>query len=195
MSRLPSTGPSLARYLRQQARQAQRQAQSSSLTSSGLSVTAAGVTTVVGALALPPGSVTDAALANPTVLQAVYMTATNFALAVAWGEVVGVDLIVPPRMSRLLLTATAWVYAVNNTAGADDAHVRVSLGLVDGQSLVTPLPVSGYGTISAGLATLASALTVGSTIRLFVAAKTTTGTFTADPANTTCLSAALTWAP
>jgi len=195
VSKLPATSFSLARYLRQQARTQQRLVQSSAFTNSGISVTADGVTTVDGSLVLPAGSIPDDALANPTVLQAVYVTATNFALSSTWAEVVGVDLIVPPRMSRLLLTSTAWAYATNNTAGADDVAVRVSLGLVDGQSFLTPLPVSGYGTISAGLATLAEALSVGSTIRLFASVKTTTGAWTADPANTACLSAALTWVP
>ena len=48
MSRLPSTGPSLQRYLRQQARTAQRLQQSSAFARSGTSVTAEGVTTVDG---------------------------------------------------------------------------------------------------------------------------------------------------
>lgn len=195
MSKLPSTGFSLARYLRQQERQSQRQAQASPFTSSGLSVIGDGVSTVDGSLVLKPGSVTDAALVNPTVPQAVYLTTTNFAPTPTWAEVVGVDLIVPPRSSRLLLSSTAWVYAVNNTTVADDVNVRISLGSIIGQSFLTPLPVSGYGTISAGLATLATALSVGSTIRLLASMKTTTGTFAAATANTACLSAALTWAP
>ena len=48
MSKLPSTGPSLQRYLRQQAHTAQRQQQSSAFARSGTSVTAEGVTTVDG---------------------------------------------------------------------------------------------------------------------------------------------------
>ena len=195
MSKLPATTFSLARYLRQQARTQQRLVQASPFTSSGISVTADGVSTVDGSLVLPVGSIPDDSLANPTVLQAVYLTATNFALASAWAEVVGVDLIVPARMSRLLLTATAWAYATNNTAGADDLHVRVSLGSVDGQAFLIPLAVAGYGTVSAGLATLADALAVGSTVRLSASVKTTTGAWTADPANTACLSASLTWVP
>jgi len=49
MSRLPSTGPSLQRYLRQQARAAQRQQQSSAFARSGMSVSAEGIVTVAGA--------------------------------------------------------------------------------------------------------------------------------------------------
>jgi len=195
VSKLPATSFSLARYLRQQARAQQRLTQRSPFTSSGLSVSADGVTTVDGSLVLPAGSIPDGALVNPSVREAVYLTATNFAPTAAWVEVVGVDLIVPPGMSRLLLQATAWVYAVNNTAGADDLHVRVSLGPLDGQAFLIPLAVAGYGTVSAGLATLAEALAVGSTIRLSASVQTTTGTWTADAANTTCLSASLTWVP
>jgi len=195
VSKLPATTFSLARYLRQQARTQQRLVQSSAFTSSGLSVSADGVTTVDGSLVLPAGSIPDTALANASVREVAYLTATGFAPAPAWAEVAGVDLIVPPGASRLLLQATAWSYAVNNTAAADDLHVRVSLGPLDGQAFLTPLPVAGYGTVSAGLATLADALAVGSTIRLSASVQTTTGAWTADAANTTCLSASLTWVP
>lgn len=50
MGRLPSTGPSLRRHLRQQTRQAQRQQQSSAFNRSGTSVTAEDVTEVEGTL-------------------------------------------------------------------------------------------------------------------------------------------------
>ena len=195
MSKLPATSFSLARYLRQQARTQQRLVQSSAFTNSGISVTADGVSTVDGSLVLPAGSIPDGALANPSTREVAYLTATGFAPTATWVEVTGVDLIVPPGASRLLLHATAWVYATNNTAAADDLHVRVSLGLVDGQAFLTPLLVAGYGTVSAGLATLAEALAVGSTIRLSTSVKTTTGTWTVDAANTGCLSATLTWVP
>jgi len=59
MSKLPSTGPSLQRYLRQQARTAQRQQQSSSFNRSGLSPTAEGVTTVDGELDVTGALVVD----------------------------------------------------------------------------------------------------------------------------------------
>ena len=49
MSRLPETGPSLTRWLRQQERLAGRQANSSSFARSGMSVSAEGVVTVAGA--------------------------------------------------------------------------------------------------------------------------------------------------
>lgn len=181
------------RRIRYNERQALRQANSSSFNRSGMSATAEGETTVDGTLILKPGSITDREMANPATRQAVYLTTTAFAPTATWAEVAGLDLTVPTDCTRLLLTATAWVYAVNNTAAADDLNARVSLGLVDGQAFLTPLPVAGYNTISAGLATLAEFLTPGSTLRLLASAKTTTGTFTTDPANTATLTASLTW--
>jgi len=91
------------------------------------------------------------------------------------------------------VTASAWVYAVNNSAAVDNLNARVSLGLVDGQAFLTPLPVAGYNTISAGLATLAEGLIPAATLRLFASAKTTAGTFATDVANTATLVASLTW--
>jgi len=193
VSRLPETGPSLTRWLRQQERNAQRQANSSAFNRSGLTVTGEGVSTVDGTLVLQPGSITDADLANPAVRQVANITATGFAPASTWSEVVGVDLTVPDGATRLLLTATCWCFAVNNCLVADDLHTRVSLGLVDGQEYLAPLAVGGYGTVSAGLATLAEGLVPGATLRLLASAKTSAGTFTTDPANTASIVASLTF--
>jgi hypothetical protein len=150
-------------------------------------------TGAVTAPALGAGSVTYAALAAPTLPAAVNLTATAFAPTPTWAEVVGVDLTVPADCTRLLVTASAWVYAVNNSATADNLNARVSLGATDGQGQLIPLPVAGFNTISAGLAVLAEGLTPGATLRLKASAKTTTGTFTTDAANTATLVASLTW--
>jgi len=147
----------------------------------------------VTAPAIGPGAVTYAALAAPTLPAAVNLMATAFAPTATWAEVAGLDLTVPADCTRLLVTASAWVYAVNNSAAVDDLHARVSLGATDGQAFLNPLAISGYGTISADLAVLAEGLTPGATLRLKGSAKTTTGTWTTDPANTAGLTASLTW--
>jgi len=160
---------------------------------SGTTVTAEGETTVDGSLILQPGSITDVDLANPAVRQAVNLTTTAFAPTSTWAEVAGLDLTVPTDCTRLLVTASAWVYAVNNSAAVDNLNARVSLGLVDGQAFLTPLPIAGFNTISAGVAVLADSLVPGATIRLKASAKTTTGAWTTDAANTATLVASLTW--
>ena len=193
MSRLPETGPSLLRHLRQQQRKMDRLVNSSPYARSGTTVTAEGETTVDGSLILQPGSITDVDLANPAVRQAVNLTTTAFAPTSTWAEVAGLDLTVPTDCTRLLVTASAWVYAVNNSAAVDNLNARVSLGLVDGQAFLTPLPIAGFNTISAGVAVLADSLVPGATIRLKASAKTTTGAWTTDAANTATLVASLTW--
>ena len=59
MSKLPSTGPSLQRYLRQQARTAQRMQNSSAFARSGTAVSAEGVVTVDGELDVTGDLVVD----------------------------------------------------------------------------------------------------------------------------------------
>jgi len=211
------------RRMRQQDRQMQRQANSSSFNLSGITPTGDSVSTVTGTLVLQPATITEtelapaavtapaladgsvtapalgagsvgyAALVAPTLPAAVNLTATAFAPTATWAEVVGLDLTVPTDCTRLLVTASAWVYAVNNSAAVDNLNARVSLAAVDGQAFLTPLAVAGYNTISAGLAVLADSLVPGATIRLKASAKTTTGTWTTDAANVALLTASLTW--
>jgi len=201
------------RRIRQNERQMVRQANSSPFARSGIASTAEGVSTVTGTLTLQPatitatelalaavtapaladGSVGYAALVAPTLPAAVNLTVTAFAPTSTWAEVAGIDLTVPTDSTRLLVTATCWCYAVNNSAAPDDLHTRVSLGATDGQAFLMPLAISGYGTISAGLAVLADSLTPGATIRLKASAKTTTGTWTTGAANVALLTASLTW--
>ena len=150
-------------------------------------------TGAVTAPALGAGSVGYAALVAPILPAAVNATATAFAVATTWGELVGVDLTVPADATRLLVTATCWCYSINNSAAPDDLHTRVSLGATDGQALLMPLAISAYGTISAGLAALADSLVPGATIRIKASAKTTTGAWTTDAANVALLTASLTW--
>ncbi|MEP7194448.1 MAG: hypothetical protein ABI903_16505 [Actinomycetota bacterium] len=152
-----------------------------------------GALDVAGSVSLPAGSINNDALADPNTPQAVYQSATGFAPGPAWSEVVGVDLIVPATATRLLLTANAWVYAINSTASPDDLHARVSVGTVNGQAFLTPLPAAGYNTSTSGLAALVESLTPGATLHLSVGTKTTTGTFAANAAHTATLSARLTW--
>jgi len=223
VSKLPSLGPSLTHHLVENQRQMRRQASSSSFNLSGITPTAEGVSTVTGTLtlqpstitatelapaavtapalgpgsvtapALGPGSVGYAALVAPTLPAAVNLTTTAFAPTATWAEVAGLDLTVPTDCTRLLVTASAWVYAVNNSAAVDNLNAQVSLGAVDGQAFLTPIPVAGFNTISAGLAVLAAGLVPGATVRIKASAKTTTGAWTSDAANTSNLVASLTW--
>jgi hypothetical protein len=85
------------------------------------------------------------------------------------------------------------VYAINNTAAADDLHVRVVLGATTGQEFLNPLGVGVYGTTPGGLVTVPTGLTSGTVLHLAVQAKTTTGAFTAATTNTANLIGTATW--
>lgn len=176
MSRLPQTTPSLLRYLRAEQRQALRQAQSSPF-----------------AVPLAPGTISNEELATPVAPAAVNITATNFAVTNTWAEVVGVDVIVPAGCTQILLNAAAWVYAINSTGAPDNLQVRASLDIVNGQGFLTPLAAGAYNTVSAGLAVLTTGLTPGAVLRLSGSAKSTTGTFAANVANTATVVASLQW--
>ena len=144
MSRLPSTGPSLQRYLRQQARAAQRQQQSSAFNLSGTSVVAADVTEVdgtlnvvgnldvsgtanfdgnttiggnaaiTGTLSLPSGIINNDALTSPVLPGVVNATATGFSVNLAWADAVATTITVPSGCTQLLATCFAEVYCSNN---------------------------------------------------------------------------------
>jgi hypothetical protein len=193
MARLPDTGPSFARRVRRMERQLVRQRDSSAFVNSGLAPVGGNETQVVGGLLFAPGSIGNDALASPTVPTGVNIVATNFAPSTTWTEVAGVDLSVPDGASQLVLYATAWVYAINNTAAADDLHVRVVLGATTGQEFLNPLGVGGYGTTPGGLVTVPTGLTSGTVLHLAVQTKTTTGAFTAATTNTANLIGTATW--
>lgn len=176
MSRLPQTQPGLLRYLRQEQRQGLRQAQTSAF-----------------AVPLAPGTISNDELASPLSPAAVNITATNFTVTTAWAEVVGVDVIVPAGCTQILLNAAAWVYAINSTGSGDNLQIRASLDVVNGQGFLTPLAAGAYNTVSAGLAVLTTGLTPGAVLRLSGQAKSTTGTFAANVANTATVVASLQW--
>ena len=143
MSRLPSTGPSLQRYLRQQARAAQRQQQSSAFNLSGTSVVAADVTEVdgtlnvvgdldvsgtanfdgnttiggnaaiTGTLSLPSGIINNDALANPIQVQSIYLDARNFTLGTSWVTLAAQAIAVPAGFTKALVVVTGQVGCYN----------------------------------------------------------------------------------
>ena len=143
MSRLPSTGPSLQRWLRQQERKAQRQQQSSAFARSGTSVTAEGVVTVdgeldingplavhgtadfdgdttiggnaaiTGTLSLPAGIIDNAALASPVKPQSVYFSAPNFAVSTTPSAKASSTFTVPAGFTSAVVSVNSRIYAIN----------------------------------------------------------------------------------
>jgi len=192
MSRLPSTGPSLQRYLRQQARAAQRQQQSSAFALSGTSVVAADVTEVdgtlnvvgnlnvsgpaviTGTLSLPAGIIDNAALTSPVVLGVVSFTDTGFAVTTSWSDAAATTITVPAGCTQLLATCNAGVYASNpnttggsNGTGGDFLDCRVLLNGSGSAGFAIGLSGSnGFTSSSSSGSFVFSGLTPGATLAI-----------------------------
>jgi len=219
MSRLPSTGPSLQRYLRQQARTAQRQQQSSAFNLSGTSVVAENVTEVdgtlnvvgnlnvsgpaviTGTLSLPAGIINNDALANPTMGQKVYASAQNFAPSTTLTTVLTTTITVPAGFTTADVDVIARVYAINpnttggsNGAGADYLNVRPSIASFDGFGLQLATGGSNGSNINvAPVATVLTGLTPGGTFNVTAKVVTMFLAWGANTDNTVILSGLISW--
>jgi len=157
MSRLPETGPSLLRRIRQNERAAQRQQQSSAFALSGTSVVAENMTEVdgtlnvvgnlavtgpaslsgdttiggnaaiTGTLSLPSGIIDDAALANPTAFGANGATAGAFALSTVSTAKASATIPIPAGFTRALVHATVNASVENTSAAFDYLFVRANI--------------------------------------------------------------------
>ena len=96
------------------------------LSNTGLSCPSPGVTQVKGNLWVTgdftaDGKISNDALTNPVLPQAVFANATGFTLTTTLNVKVSVDVLVPAGYTRLAALATGAVYAVNpNTTGGSN---------------------------------------------------------------------------
>ena len=195
MSRLPETGPSLTRWLRQQERNAQRQANSSAFNRSGISITAEGVSTVdgeldvtgdlvvsghaaiTGTLSLPSGIIDNDALANPVSSQSVYADISNFNLvhhgfSTPLPVIKTVTITVPAGFTAANVEVFSRVFAYNNAAAADFLACQTGIaGRLDyALGILIPAGGNGSGVAISPFATTLSALTPGDTFTITIGA-------------------------
>jgi len=223
MSRLPSTGPSLQRYLRQQARTAQRQQQSSAFALSGTSVTAEGVVTVdgeldingplavhgtaafdgnttiggnaaiTGTLSLPAGIIGNDALTSPVVPSSQYVQVTNFGLTVAWAAKATISVTVPVGFTTLQVMAASRIGAYNSTAIYDSLYSKITIGAATQGGFLTGV---GSGTAETSVSALTATLpglTPGATVDIVLWGSTGSAAWAVDARNGADLSASLLW--
>jgi len=219
MSRLPETGPSLQRYLRQQARKAQRQQQSSAFNLSGTSVTAPGEQTVdgslnvtgnlevsghaaiTGTLSLPAGIINNDALASPVEVGSIYLDVTNFGLTTSWVSLASATVTVPAGFTSALVTVTGQVGANNphttggsNSAGGDYIYCRPFIGATFGNSLgAILLGSNGWAYDITPRSTVLTGLTGGGTFTVGVQGKVAFVNMAADAINEAVLSGDILW--
>ena len=211
MSKLPSTGPSLQRYLRQQARTAQRQQQSSSFNRSGLSPTAEGVTTVDGeldvtgilnvsgntvidgTLSLPAGIIDNAALTSPVVPASRWLDASNFGLTTAWVAKVTISVVVPAGFTQMQVMAAGRLNAVNSTAAADALYSKITIGAATQSGFPIPVLAGGANTSVTALTTTLTGLASGGTVDIVLWGLTGNAAWATSAANAADLSVSLLW--
>ena len=198
MSRLPSTGPSLRRYLRQQARTAQRQQQSSAFNLSGTSVVAPDVTEVdgtlnvvgnlnvsgpaaiTGTLSLPAGIIDNAALASPVQVGSASASVTNFATTATNADIATASITVPTGFTQALVFANAIGGVWNSNAVFEYIYLSVKIAGVTSRENTIGTAPSSYGSVATSKATLLTGLSGGT-----IALAATIRTDSAVPANAT----------
>jgi len=211
VSKLPSTGPSLQRWLRQQARQAQRLQQSSAFARSGTSVTAKDVTEVdgtlnvvgnlnvsgpaaiTGTLSLPAGIIGNDALTSPVVPSSQYVQVTNFGLTVAWAAKATISVTVPVGFTTLQVMAASRIGAYNSTAIYDSLYSKITIGAATQGGFLTGV---GSGTAETSVSALTATLpglTPGATVDIVLWGSTGSAAWAVDARNGADLSASLLW--
>jgi hypothetical protein len=158
-----------------------------------------------GELFLRPGSIGNDSLTNPVDGKVGNVSASGFALTVAFAELAGQNITVPAGFTQALITAGSTVFSYNpnttggsNGAGGDAiyAMVQVTAGGTSQASHANPVGVSGSG----GYATSFSAagfeltgLTGGSTIRLAVYGSSAYAAIASNVDNYANAYASITW--
>ena len=147
------------------------------------------------------GKISNDALTNPVLPQAVFANATGFTLTTTLNVKVSVDVLVPAGYTRLAALATGAVYAVNpnttggsNGAGGDAISARTDVGPYF--SAWMPEGVSGangFSTQTSSLSTLIEGLTPGDTITIAERGMSNYQTMAADPSNRAYINAMLFW--
>jgi hypothetical protein len=176
---------------------------------SGISVTAAGVSTVTGSLvvkdatkptapmtmvgnmSVPQESVGNDALLNLITPEVVNASASSFEVSIVGDNIIGVDLIVPDGLTRLLLNAAGYMSILPSASSL--TTLQITLAAVNGSGCSAYLTSGNHGSLSAGLATLAVDLTPGSTLRLSAYASSSPVSQSVSGYNLASLTASLLW--
>jgi len=218
VSKLPSLGPSLTGWLREEHRQAQRQANSSSFNRSGMSATAEGEMTVDGALvvdgtltvagnlavsghaaitgtlSLPAGIIGNDALTSPVAPGLIYAIEQGFSLATSDAAFLTRTVTVPAGFTSAVVSVVGRVFAINPNTGYDYLSAVSKINGTGGASI--PLLVGGSGGSGINVSPFSrvlTGLTPGGTFSLEVRGNTNTASWAANGANTCELSGTILW--
>jgi hypothetical protein len=189
MSKLPETGPSLLRHLRQQQRAIVRLDDSSPFNFSGVTMTPTGL------------DIPNSALASPVQQQAIYDVVSGFGLGPGYVAVETMTVTVPEGFTTAAVTMTARVIGYNDNAsggsdgaGSDWIYALPSIAGFNG----VPLPVEVLGSGRSGInvvpvANTIDGLTPGAAFDLTVNVATSLLSWAVDPGNTCILNGMISW--
>jgi hypothetical protein len=149
-----------------------------------------------GHTAFTPGLITNDSLSSPAIPGVAGVETTNFSVGTTLAEVAGLNLSVPTGVTRLLVSATAHVFALDDGGTSADARwVSLNAGGTSSTPIGTPWAASDFTTASCSLGASLTGLTPGGVVRLGVWAGASAVSHDADVDNTAALTASLTWAP
>ena len=163
--------------------------------------TIGGNAAITGTLSLPAGIIDNDALASPVIPEGVYAIAWNFALTTSHVTKVSVTIDVPAGFTKAVVAVVGRVYAYNpnttggvNGVGGDYINSRVNTAGVAGYALGTMVEGNNYSGVNVAPGSrVLTGLTPGSTFTIFVTARTSHQSFSANADNTAELSGNIMW--
>lgn len=143
-----------------------------------------GNTTITGNLAVPNGSISNAALVSPVVFGSNAGSVTNMSISTTSTALKTVTLTTPPGYTQAQITSQAVAMAVNGSAGSDYLYVQAVINGVNGGEVYSSSTAVGTGNSVTNpyYATLYG-LTSGASINVSVAVRTSAAAWPANSAN------------
>lgn len=131
---------------------------------------------------------------NPSAPGIIADDAAGFALTTSYATILAGILTVPAGFVTAAVTATARVFAFNDTAALDYLYARVVIGGTTGTAVPVAVPGGGGSGVNvAPLAVVLPGLDTGTPVDFAIEARTDLAGWSADVLNIADLTAAVTW--
>jgi len=143
-----------------------------------------------------PGAtgISNTMLASPVRTDAIYSSATNFALSTTNATKASLTVTVPDGFTTAAVSAIGRVYAINPNTGADYLYAQAQIGAYNGLGLPMYVPGAGYSAMNvAPFSKVLTGLTSGGTFSILVNAATANLAWAANTLNLAELSGTIGW--
>ena len=147
-----------------------------------------------GELLLRPGSIGNESLTNPVIPKFLYDATSGFGLSPTIAHVRRTTITVPDGVTSAIVSVTARIYAVNDTAGLDYLYCQANVAGYNGNAFPTPASGSnGSGTNVSPFSVLLTGLAPGSTFTVDIDGLTAFGTWSPNAANQADVAGTILW--